>query len=124
MRNNSILGIGIDIVSTDRFSKLKLIKKSRFLNRIFTKVELDYCFSHENVASKLATKFAGKEAVIKACSYIADPKVIDYKKIEIITNVTGAPKVQLHYSKMSKYKILISLSNEIDKVVSIAIVSL
>ena len=48
MKKNQIMGIGIDIENISRFEKLKLSKNDRFLNKIFTKVELDYCFSKKN----------------------------------------------------------------------------
>ena len=120
MKKNQILGIGIDIENISRFGKSKLSKNNRFLNKIFTKVELDYCFSKKNVASSLATKFAGKEAIIKACESI-DKTDVDYKKIEIINIPSGAPKVRLISNQKKEYEILISLSNDADKAVGVAI---
>ena len=120
MKKNQILGIGIDIENINRFEKLKLSKNDRFLNKIFTKVELDYCFSKKNVASKLTTKFAGKEAVIKACNSI-DKTIVDYKKIEIANNPSGSPKVRLISDQKREYEILISLSNDADKAVGLVI---
>lgn len=115
-----VVGIGIDIVDISRFKRLKLIKKSKFLNRIFTKCELDYCFSRKNIASSLATKFAGKEAVIKAFS--STNKInLDYREIEIINNSSGGPKVNLNGKQQKKFQILISLSNEAERAVGVAI---
>ncbi|OGE64828.1 holo-[acyl-carrier-protein] synthase [Candidatus Daviesbacteria bacterium RIFCSPLOWO2_02_FULL_36_7] len=122
MKKNQILGIGIDIENINRFEKLKLSKNNRFLNKIFTKVELDYCFSKKNLASNLTTKFAGKEAVIKACN-VVDKTTVDYKKIEITNNPSGAPKVRLISDQGKKYEILISLSNDTDRAVGVAIVT-
>lgn len=119
MKNNKILGVGIDIEDISRFKKLELNKNNRFLNKIFTKVELDYCFSKKNVASSLATKFAGKEAVIKAFSLI-DNVTLNYKEIEVTNDSSGAPGIRLR-DKTKKYQVLISLSNEKDKTVGVAI---
>ena len=121
MSNNRILGIGIDIEDINRFKRLKLSKDNRFLNRIFTEAELEYCFSKKSVASSLASKYAGKEAVIKACNSV-DDTVVDYKKIEITNDVTGAPRVKLISDKIKRYQVMLSLSNEVDKTVGVAIV--
>lgn len=120
MKKNQILGIGIDIENISRFKKIKLSKESNFLNRIFTPHELDYCFSKKNVASSLATKYAGKEAVIKAFS-LNDNAIPSYKEIEIINDSSGAPRVRLVWEKGKRYQILISLSNETERAVGVAI---
>ncbi len=121
MKKNKILGIGIDIENISRFKKIKLSRENNFLTRIFTTSELDYCFSKKNIASSLATKYAGKEAVIKAFS-LTDNVSPGYKEIEIINNSMGVPIVSLVWDKSKKYQILISLSNETDKTVGVAIV--
>jgi len=116
-----IIGIGIDIVDVSRFDKLKLSNKNKFLNRFFTKRELKYCFSKNNIAEHLATKFAGKEAVSKALSSTLRTD-INFKEIEIINELSGAPKVHLQSDMTNKYQVLISLSNESDTAVGVAIV--
>lgn len=121
MKKNQILGIGIDIENISRFEKLKLSRENKFLNKIFTASELDYCFSKKNVASSLATKYAGKEAVIKAFSLVDNAAGLSYKEIEVTNDSSGAPRVKLVWDKGKKYQILISLSNEMDKTVGVAI---
>ena len=69
MKTGQVLGIGIDIENIERFKKFELNKNSPFLNKIFTIKEIEYCFSKKNVASSLATKYTGKEAVIKAAVF-------------------------------------------------------
>ena len=49
-------GIGTDIESIDRFRRIDYVKNNSFLNKIFTKNELDYCFSKE--ISKNSSKFS------------------------------------------------------------------
>lgn len=120
MKKKQILGIGIDIENISRFQKLELSKNNKFLNKIFTTVELNYCFTKKNVASSLATKYAGKEAVIKAFSLI-DNASLNYKEIEINNDLSGAPRVRLIWDKAKKYQVLISLSNETEKAVGVAI---
>lgn len=121
MKNNQILGIGIDIADISRFKKIKLDKSNRFLSKIFTPAELDYCFSKKNVASSLATKYSGKEAVVKAFGS-ANISSLDYKEIEITNDSSGAPRVNLVWDSTKKYQIMISLSDESDKAIGIAVI--
>jgi len=117
----AILGVGIDIEDINRFKKLELNKKNIFLNRIFARSELDYCFSQKNIASSLATKYTGKEAVVKAFG-LMNIANLDYKEIEITNDSSGAPRVRLVWDTANKYQVLISLSDESDKAVGVAIV--
>ena len=105
-------GIGTDIENIERFKN----KEKHFLNKIFTKKELEYCFSKKNYAAHLAARFAGKEAVVKALSNIADAD-IGYNQIEIINNKKGVPIV-----KLDKFKIKLSLSHCKDKAIAFAII--
>ena len=73
-----MIGIGVDIEKTDRFKKK--LKDKRFLNKIFTQEELNYCFSNKYPEKHLAARFAGKEAMIKAyCSLYKDITVYCHK---------------------------------------------
>jgi holo-[acyl-carrier protein] synthase len=122
MKQSQILGIGIDIEDIARFKKLDLNKNNPFLNKIFTPFELDYCFSKKNTASSLATKYSGKEAVVKAFGSI-NIKNLDYKEIEIINDESGVPRVKLFGKNTKGYQVIISLSDESQKVVGVAIVT-
>lgn len=122
MASNQILGIGIDIEAIDRFEKLDLTRGNSFLNRVFSETELDYCFSKGNVASNLATKYTGKEAIIKAFGSM-NITHLDYKEIEITNDPSGAPRVNLARSDVNKYQIIISLSNESEKAVGVAVIT-
>jgi len=61
-----ILGIGIDLVKSDRVKSAVEKWDKRFLNRIFTPSEQDYAFAHKLPHLHLAGRFAVKEAVLKA----------------------------------------------------------
>jgi len=90
----SIKGIGIDIVDIGRFKKFK--KTSGFLKRVFSKKELDYCFSFKDAAAHLAGFFAAKEAVVKACG-----KKINIFDVEVRHDRFGKPEI---YKKNKKFK--------------------
>lgn len=113
------LGIGTDIEENIRFEKYSKDKSSRFLKRIFTDCELDYCFSYKHPASHLASIYAAKEATVKAMNLLT-AKNIDYNNIEIIHSQKGAPIVNLKQNKFNKLNIHVSLSHT--KNISIAFV--
>lgn len=108
--------IGCDIEDISRF----LGKSKEFLDKIYTKSELDYCMKFSNPSSHLAVRFCAKEAVIKAFSSIY--KISSYKKIEILNASDGAPYVNILIDELKEYKISISLSHEKQKAMAAAIV--
>lgn len=81
---------GIDIIEISRISKAVDLWGERFLKRIYTHREIEYC---KGRAPELAARFAGKEAVMKALGtgHIG----ISPHDIEIMPNESGAPFVQL-----------------------------
>lgn len=60
-----IKGIGIDIIEIQRV-KAAALRRPRFLERIFTPEELQYCLAKDNPWPSLAARFAAKEATMKA----------------------------------------------------------
>jgi len=105
------LGVGTDIEDVSRFRKLDRNKNSNFLDKIFTKKELDYSFSKAKPYQHLAARYAGKEAVVKALSSMGKQN-IDYKDIEILNDDNGIPKVNLNYNGSLKARISLSHSND------------
>ena len=75
-----MISVGVDIEEISRFAFKTLEKDSAFLNRIFTKNELDYCIKKANPAPHLTARFCAKEAVVKAMSNLYN-KLIPYSKI-------------------------------------------
>lgn len=89
-----ILGIGIDIIEIDRIKKSVDQFGDHFLNKIYTKVELDYSLTKPTKYQHLAARFAGKEAVAKALSSIKE-NGFNWKDIEIYNKKNGMPVVKL-----------------------------
>jgi holo-[acyl-carrier protein] synthase len=77
-----ILGIGVDLVDVRRVEAIIYRWQQRFLKRIFTDVEIKYCNNKKNPAQRFATRFAAKEAMIKAL-YPKGQEGINYRDIEI-----------------------------------------
>ncbi|MCB0749224.1 MAG: holo-ACP synthase [Ignavibacteriales bacterium] len=90
-----IFGIGIDIIEIERIKKSVQKFNDIFLNKIYTKTELDYCLSKKNQYQHLAARFAAKEAIAKALA-TGWSKGFRWKDIEIYNESSGMPNVHLH----------------------------
>lgn len=88
-----IKGIGNDIIEIERIRK-SLNHAERFLDRIFTKREQNYCLKFNDPVPHLAGKFAAKEAISKAFG-TGLGKQIYWHDLEILNEESGKPKVLL-----------------------------
>lgn len=61
-----IVGTGVDITPVARVTRTLKRFGDRFLRRVFTRAEADYCRSKRNCVERLAARFAAKEAALKA----------------------------------------------------------
>jgi len=61
-----IVGIGVDIVEIRRFGEVLERQKDRFIQRVFTAGEQEYCRAHRDPVPHFAARFAAKEALFKA----------------------------------------------------------
>ena len=89
--------VGVDIIEITRIRQAIDRWGERFLNRIFTSTELKIC---RQSPERLAGRFAGKEAVMKALG--TGVKGVDWREIEIISERSGKPLVQLHGQAQDK----------------------
>ena len=86
-----ILGIGEDIVDINRFQEA--IKRSpQMIERILTPSEMIYAkkLSPKKRTAYYAKRFAGKEALSKACG-TGIVKELHWLDLEILNNKKGAP---------------------------------
>ncbi len=65
-RGGVVLGLGIDIIEVERVKGVHDRFGERFLARILTLEERNYCFTMKNPYPHLAARFAAKEAISKA----------------------------------------------------------
>ena len=113
-----MLGVGIDIIETDRMEK-SLLKKG-FKEKVFLPNEIEYCQKYSNFVERYAGMFACKEAVMKACEFAGQY----FLNIEIVHQENGAPKIILHgimAEKFDQEKILISISHINSTAVALAV---
>lgn len=89
-----VIGIGIDVVEVDRVKSSLEEFSERFLSRVFTKSERDYCQKQKMPELHLAARFAAKEAVAKAFG-TGIGKEIGWLDMEILRKESGEPEVQL-----------------------------
>lgn len=89
-----ILGVGIDLVSVERISKIYAKYPDRFLDRIFTSREQARFAEKGSPVNTLASRFAAKEAVLKAIGCGIGPAAL--KEVEVIETPGKQPTVRLH----------------------------
>jgi len=67
----------------------------RFLKRVFTQVEIEYCQHKVREASRFALRFAAKEAFSKALG-LGFSNGLTFRQIEVVRNQDGPPQLTLY----------------------------
>jgi holo-[acyl-carrier protein] synthase len=120
-----VLGIGIDIIEIARVKQSIEKYGDRFLEKVFTREEIDYCSSKFNKYQHYAARFAAKEAVYKALAS-GWKKGLRWKDIEIQNDATGMPSVnpsgKLKSFLTDNTQLRISISHSENYVTSVAII--
>ena len=96
----SVLGVGVDIIETERIERSLERFRERFLHRVFTDGEIAYCQSMKNPARHFAARFAAKGAVAKAFG-TGIGKAMGWRDIDIHKKRSGEPFVVLGGSAKS-----------------------
>ena len=90
-----IHSVGVDIIEISRIKETVKKYGKKFLNRIFTQKEIEYCESKSaDKFSHYAVRFAAKEAAFKAFRHYRQ-KEISWKNFEVIDDKNGAPILSL-----------------------------
>ena len=122
-----ITGIGIDVVQNDRIRQSIERFGDRFLHRIYTEGEIEYCKKSALPVIHYAARFAAKEAAFKALGtgWAAGVK---WKDVEIVRLPSGQPELHLHGEALARAtsagakRFFVSLTH--DQLVSCAVVVL
>lgn len=120
------ISTGIDIIEVDRVRKNIEKYGEKFLNKVYTKSEIEYCEGKKiQRYESYAGRFAAKEAVFKAISWMLDGKFdVDWKDIEVINDKRGRPLVSVNNnSKISNLEEIISIDISISHVKNMAVAS-
>jgi len=93
-----IYGIGTDLIETDRFTKKIKRNKSKFLSRLFSEKEIEYCGKGALIRTQaqcFAGRFVAKEAFLKALG-TGLRNGLRWTDIEITNNSLGKPLIHLY----------------------------
>jgi holo-[acyl-carrier protein] synthase len=122
-----ILGIGTDILATERMRELIDKFGEVFLERTFTAEERKAAALRPDPLLYYCTRFAAKEAVFKAMAPPGDAGC-DPREVEVLSDRTGFPYAVLrgrlrHLATVKQVSaIRVSVSDEDDYVVAFAVV--
>ena len=123
-----IIGNGVDIIKNSRINSSLKIKG--FLNRIYTKKEIQQGKKLKNRINFYAKRFAAKEAFVKAIG-TGFRSEINFIDIEIKNYKNGKPYILLSNKlknflkkkfKIRKYKVFLSLSDENDYSIAFVVI--
>lgn len=95
LKFGNVVAHGLDVVDMVDFSRLMTEQAGGFLDRYFTPGELASADEGGNRFERLASRFAIKEAVLKALG-TGWGDGIAFTDVEVVSQRTGAPTVVLH----------------------------
>jgi holo-[acyl-carrier protein] synthase len=90
-----IVGTGVDIIEIERVKKAHQRFKDRFLHRLYTTAEAEYCLRKSDPYPSLAARFAAKEAAIKAFSRGFGGRW-KWTLLEVVREPWGKPTLRFH----------------------------
>jgi len=86
----NVVAHGIDLCEVSRIRHIHEAHGSRFLERVFTPAEQSYCLNFRHPATRLAGRFAVKEAVLKALG-TGWRGGLEWTDIETLSDPLGRP---------------------------------
>lgn len=90
----AIIGIGTDIIECLRIAQMIERHGELFINRVYTKHEIQYCQSRKLATQHFAGRWAAKEAILKALG-TGWRRGISWRDMEIRNEPGGRPTVAL-----------------------------
>ena len=118
-----IVGTGIDIAEVERIANAIENYGPRFLERIFTEGERQYCESKANRNERYAARFAAKEAAMKALG-TGWSHGVRWRDIEICREPGGPPTVKFHgkaaefAERLGASRVALSMSHTLQQAVA------
>jgi holo-[acyl-carrier protein] synthase len=88
---------GVDIIEIERVERVAKRYGERFFRRIYTEGEIAYCRGR---APQLASRFAAKEAVMKALG--TGVRGVRWRDIEVTRGRGQAPQIVLHGTALAR----------------------
>lgn len=90
-----VVGLGIDLIETQRIEQALRRYGERFERRVYTEAERDHCRSRADRVLALAARFAAKEACLKALG-TGWAGGIGFRDVELRREGSGRPRIELH----------------------------
>ena len=112
-----ITGVGVDITKNSRIKNM--LKNRQFINRVFSKDEINSSRKKFDKTSFFAKRFAAKEAFSKSLG-TGISKGIKFNEIEVFNNKYGKPQIRILGDSLkivkniikSSFRVFLSLSDE------------
>ncbi|HUT02807.1 MAG TPA: holo-ACP synthase [bacterium] len=117
--------VGVDIVRISRVREIAKRRGERFLNRYFSKGEVEYSFTKSDPYPHLAARFAAKEAAFKAFSS-AGVRGLPLSSFEVVLGGGGVPAIRDSGRASCRFasdNIAVSLSHDGDLAIAVVMLS-
>jgi len=124
----NIVGLGVDLVASERVTRMLANHGDRFLRRCFTPREAEYCMSRRDPVPDLAVRLAAKEAGFKAIG-ARRGMGIGWRDFEVVLDTDTVPAIKFHGKAKARVELVgidnawMSLTHEDDWSVAIVIVT-
>jgi len=121
-----IVGIGVDIVEIRRLRQALARQGERFMHRVYTPEEQDFCRRRQDPAPFLAVRFAAKEALFKAIG-TGWARGVTWLDVEVRRTEGEAPRLVLRgkareiSDRLGARSLHVSLSHSSDYAVAVVI---
>jgi len=89
------LGVGTDLIEISRIERAIARHGQRFLRRVFTSTEIEYCTRKKNAAESYASRFAAKEAAAKALG-TGISRGVSWLEFEVTREPGRRPEIRFH----------------------------
>ncbi|SCA63797.1 Holo-[acyl-carrier-protein] synthase [Chlamydiales bacterium SCGC AG-110-M15] len=116
-------GLGNDLIELDRIRKVLDKHPERFIERLLTLKEQEYCASFQDSVPHIAGRFAAKEAIAKALG-TGFGEYLGMTDMWILNDKMGKPEVFFSDQVMESFKqpkVLISISHSKDYASAVAV---
>jgi len=101
---SNVIGLGLDATEIDRIAAAITRYGERFLRRVFTEREIEYCNRRRVPAVHFAGRFAAKEAGMKALGTGHTQNVL-WRDVEVVRG-GGPPRLEFHGGAAKRFAAL------------------
>jgi holo-[acyl-carrier protein] synthase len=111
----AVVGLGMDVCSVERVARLlEGPLGQRFRDRVYTPAEIATCRGRSDAATAFASRFAAKEALVKA---LGAPAGLRWQDMEVVRAGNGAPAFVLkgvaqRHVAARKLRVLLALTHD------------